>query len=131
RDLPGDPGIAVAALAEVVDLARGEVLYLPPGGIHAYQEGLGVELMGPSDNVLRGGLTEKHVDVAEFLAVADFEPGPAPRIAPRPDGSGAAYVPEGSGLALRVRSGEVDEVLDLDGPAIALVVRGAFRVGGR
>ncbi len=56
-------------------------MYLPAGNIHAYLDGLGIELMAPSDNVLRGGLTPKHVDVPELLRVLDFDgvPGAAPR----------------------------------------------------
>ena len=69
---PGDPGIIVALLMNHVKLAAGEGLYLPAGNIHAYLEGLGVEIMAASDNVLRGGLTPKHVDIAELQAVVDF-----------------------------------------------------------
>ena len=68
---PGDPGIAITLHAATSPLlAPGEVLYLPAGNIHAYVEGLGIELMAASDNVLRGGLTPKHVDVPELLVGA-------------------------------------------------------------
>ncbi|SDR81424.1 mannose-6-phosphate isomerase, class I [Agrococcus carbonis] len=77
---PGDPGILVALLLNRLSLAPGEALYLPAGNLHAYLEGLGIELMGPSDNVLRGGLTPKHVDVAELLAVVDPTPLADPRL---------------------------------------------------
>jgi len=70
---PGDPGILVALLMNHVTLQAGEGLFLPAGNIHAYLGGLGVEIMAASDNVLRGGLTPKHVDVAELLSVVDFE----------------------------------------------------------
>ena len=73
---PGDPGIVVALLMNLVTLRRGEGLFVPAGVLHAYLEGLGVELMAASDNVLRGGLTPKHIDVAELLAVLDPTPGP-------------------------------------------------------
>ena len=79
---PGDPGIAISLLLHTVELRPGEVLYLPAGNIHAYLEGLGIELMAASDNVLRGGLTPKHVDVPELLSVLDFRPLPAPYLAP-------------------------------------------------
>jgi len=69
---PGDPGIIIALLMNHVTLAAGEGLYLPAGNIHAYLEGLGVEIMAASDNVLRGGLTRKHVDVPELQSVVDF-----------------------------------------------------------
>ncbi len=69
---PSDPGIIVAMLMNHVTLRAGEALYLPAGNIHAYLCGLGVEIMAASDNVLRGGLTPKHIDVAELLSVVDF-----------------------------------------------------------
>jgi mannose-6-phosphate isomerase len=57
-----------------MELAPGEALYLPAGILHSYLEGVGLELMASSDNVLRGGLTTKHVDVPELLRVLSFEP---------------------------------------------------------
>ncbi|WP_306232658.1 mannose-6-phosphate isomerase, class I [Agrococcus beijingensis] len=93
RTHPGDPGIAIALLLNRVSLAPGEALFLPAGNLHAYLEGLGIELMGPSDNVLRGGLTPKHVDVRELLAVVDAAPLHEPRLAAvRLDGA-TAYRP--------------------------------------
>ena len=50
-------------------------MYIPPGELHAYLEGPGIELMANSDNVLRGGLTAKHVDVPELLRILDCSPG--------------------------------------------------------
>jgi mannose-6-phosphate isomerase len=67
----------------LVHLAPGEALYLGAGNLHAYLEGTGVEIMASSDNVLRGGLTKKHVDVPELLAVLDFANGPATPLLPR------------------------------------------------
>jgi mannose-6-phosphate isomerase len=82
RDYPKDPGVAIALLLNYVVLKPGEVLYLPAGNIHMYLHGLGIELMAASDNVLRGGLTPKHVDVPELLAVLDFRPVPVPFLLP-------------------------------------------------
>ena len=73
---PGDVGVVVALLMNLVRLEPGEALYLPAGNLHAYLEGTGVELMANSDNVLRGGLTRKHVDVPELMEVLDFSPVP-------------------------------------------------------
>ncbi len=70
---PGDPGVAVALLMNHVRLQPGQSLALPAGNIHAYLSGLGVEVMASSDNVLRGGLTQKHIDVDELEKVVDFE----------------------------------------------------------
>jgi mannose-6-phosphate isomerase len=75
---PADPGLLSALLLNHVTLRPGEAMYLGAGVPHAYFHGLGVELMANSDNVLRAGLTPKHIDVPELLAVADFratEPG--------------------------------------------------------
>lgn len=70
---PGDPGVLVALLLNHVHLAPGEAIWMPAGNLHAYLHGAGVELMAASDNVLRGGLTPKRVDVAELLNVLRFE----------------------------------------------------------
>ncbi|MEN9750966.1 MAG: mannose-6-phosphate isomerase, class [Actinomycetota bacterium] len=79
---PADPGIVIGAMLNRVVLDAGEALFLPAGNIHAYVHGLGIELMSASDNVLRGGLTTKHVDVDELIRIADFEPLVDPRLAP-------------------------------------------------
>ena len=79
---PGDPGIVVAMLLNLVILRRGQGVFVPAGVLHAYIEGLGVEIMAASDNVLRGGLTPKHIDVAELTAILDPRPGPAPVLDP-------------------------------------------------
>jgi mannose-6-phosphate isomerase len=70
---PGDPGVLVALLLNHVRLAPGEAIWMPAGNLHAYLRGAGVELMAASDNVLRGGLTPKRVDVGELLNVLVFE----------------------------------------------------------
>lgn len=70
---PGDPGVVVALLMNQVRLQPGQALALPAGNIHAYISGLGVEVMASSDNVLRGGLTQKHIDVNELERVVDFQ----------------------------------------------------------
>lgn len=72
---PDDPLALAPLLLEVVHLAPGDALHLPAGYLHAYLRGAGVELMAASDNVLRGGLTPKHIDVDELLAVLRPEPG--------------------------------------------------------
>ncbi|MFE7117824.1 mannose-6-phosphate isomerase, class I [Streptomyces sp. NPDC057654] len=73
RHYPGDPGVIAAMLLNYVRLQPGEALYLGAGVPHAYLDGLGVELMANSDNVLRCGLTPKHVDVPELLRIVRFE----------------------------------------------------------
>lgn len=73
---PGDVGVVSALLLNLVHLDTGEALYLGAGHLHAYLDGVGIEIMASSDNVLRGGLTKKHVDVAELMRVLDFADGP-------------------------------------------------------
>ncbi|KQU06284.1 mannose-6-phosphate isomerase [Rhodococcus sp. Leaf7] len=75
---PGDAGVLAALLLNRVTLQPGEALYLDAGNLHAYLRGTAVEIMANSDNVLRGGLTPKHVDVPELLRVLDFEPLASP-----------------------------------------------------
>jgi len=126
---PGDAGIAVSVLLNHVRLDAGEALFLPAGNIHCYLTGVGVELMGPSDNVLRGGLTPKHVDVAELLRVLDFTPGPVPYLHPAPSGCAAIYRPQGADIALaRLAGGQAR--LTLGGPAIVLCDGSGLRVDG-
>ena len=64
-----------ALLMNRITLRPNEALYLPAGNLHAYLSGGGVEIMANSDNVMRGGLTPKHIDVTELLRVVDFTPG--------------------------------------------------------
>ena len=71
---PGEPSVAVALLLNLVELLPGEALRLDAGNLHAYLAGSGVELMGASDNVVRGGLTSKPVDVDLLLATIDPTP---------------------------------------------------------
>ncbi|MFB6482832.1 mannose-6-phosphate isomerase, class I [Streptomyces virginiae] len=71
---PGDPGVIAAMLLNHVRLQPGEAMFLGAGVPHAYLDGLGVELLANSDNVLRAGLTPKHVDVPELLKIVKFEP---------------------------------------------------------
>jgi mannose-6-phosphate isomerase len=73
---PGDAGALAPLFLNRVVLAPGEALFLPAGELHAYLEGVGVEIMGSSDNVLRGGLTPKHVDLPELLRVLHWRGGP-------------------------------------------------------
>ena len=69
---PGDIGVLCAMLLNLVCLRPGEAMFLPARQLHAYLDGVGIELMANSDNVLRGGLTCKHVDIPELLRVLSF-----------------------------------------------------------
>jgi mannose-6-phosphate isomerase len=75
---PGDAGVLASSLLNRLVLAPGEAIFLPAGNLHAYLSGAGVEILANSDNILRGGLTPKHVDVPELLRVLDFSCGDMP-----------------------------------------------------
>lgn len=106
---PGDIGTAAPLYLNLVQLQPGEALFLAAGELHAYLEGLGVELMANSDNVLRGGLTVKHVDIPELLRTLSFS-GAKPEII-RGEASGpvlryASPAPEFSLFRIGLAKGE-------------------------
>ncbi|MDN5746961.1 MAG: mannose-6-phosphate isomerase, class I [Pseudonocardia sp.] len=131
---PGDAGVLAALLLHRITLAPGEALYLPAGNLHAYLSGAAVELMANSDNVLRGGLTPKHVDVPELLRVLDFT-APAPSVMvgrPDPDGEGwLRYDTPAREFLLRRYEGGPDAgetTVPGDGPRILVCTGGAAGV---
>jgi mannose-6-phosphate isomerase len=73
EDYPDDIGVLSPILLNLICLEPGQAMFLDAGELHAYLEGTGIELMANSDNVLRGGLTPKHVDVSELLRILKFE----------------------------------------------------------
>ena len=75
EEYPGDMGVLSPIFLNLVRLEPQQAMYLPAGELHGYLEGVGIELMANSDNVLRGGLTPKHIDVQELLAVLNFTDG--------------------------------------------------------
>lgn len=123
---PGDAGVLVSLLLNFVQLQPGEAIYLGAGNVHAYLRGLGVEIMATSDNVLRAGLTPKHVDVDELLAITDFTPLPDPRW-PRAGTAFDVPVPDFRLLVLG-EDDEIDDVLAVEAPRIVLVTGGDVRV---
>jgi len=124
---PGDVGLIGALLLNHVVLAPGQALYLPAGNLHAYLEGTGIEIMASSDNVLRGGLTPKYVDVAELIACLDFTDGPAPVLEPEGDIATYATPAEDFELTrLRMRGAHVE--LPHGGPEILLVLEGRLEL---
>jgi mannose-6-phosphate isomerase len=128
---PGDAGVLAAVLLQRVTLAPGEALYLPAGNLHAYLSGAAVELMANSDNVLRGGLTPKHVDVPELLRVLDFAAPASPVRHGTPDGGWIRYDTPAREFLLRRWEGGPDggEVaVPGGGPRIMLCTAGAASV---
>lgn len=100
---PGDASVVVTLLLNRVTLRPGEALHLTAGNLHAYLSGAGIELMGASDNVVRGGLTEKHVDVDELLSILD----PTPLTHPVMVGAHGRYpLPEAGCELLQIEPGQ-------------------------
>lgn len=129
---PGDAGVLAALLLNRITLEPGQGLFLAAGSLHAYLRGIGVEIMANSDNVLRGGLTPKHVDVPELLRVLDFEPLRLPIIEPEPAGPGSfRYRTPAPEFALRrFELPEAAEPMEIPrtGPGIMLVTAGTVRL---
>ena len=152
---PSDPGVLCALLLNHIRLEPGEGIYLDAGQLHAYVHGFGVEIMANSDNVLRGGLTSKHIDVPELVRVLSFDPLEDPVMSPTPltysgDGKGdsqpgvrGVYYPTpapefllqrwelepGQSVAVSsVAAGGQLLAETLEGPAIVLCTRGAVQV---
>lgn len=130
---PGDVGVLAALLLNVVTLAPGEAAFLRAGQLHAYLSGLGVEIMANSDNVLRGGLTPKHVDVAELVRVLDFSSLANPRTQAKPiDAHGVEFDLPVDSFKVRMYQLADGEELRVagDGPAIVLCTSGALQRDG-
>jgi mannose-6-phosphate isomerase len=129
---PADPGVLVALLLNRVRLAAGEAIWMPAGNLHAYLRGTGVEVMAASDNVLRGGLTPKHVDVAELLRVLRFEVLDRPVVAPREVADGVVTwpVPVDDFALHRVTVGDrrPEVTLAVPGPRVVLCTAGRITV---
>ncbi|MEU1514484.1 mannose-6-phosphate isomerase, class I [Streptomyces sp. NPDC005811] len=130
---PGDPGVIAAMLLNHVRLQPGEALFLGAGIPHAYLDGLGVEIMANSDNVLRCGLTPKHVDVPELLRIVRFEPGDPGVLRPEasPDGEEVYETPIDEFRLSRyvLPEGSAPHDLTRETPQILLCTAGTVRAG--
>jgi mannose-6-phosphate isomerase len=122
---PGDPGVVISLMCNHLKLAPGEAVFLPAGNLHAYLCGAGVEVMASSDNVLRGGLTRKHVDLAALMEVLDFSDGKVPVLHPVLGPGGLRYpVPVEEFDLTRCELGEQPGVLTTRGPQVLLCTEG-------
>ncbi len=88
KQYPDDIGAIAPLFLRVIELSAGQALFLGPGELHAYLQGTGLEIMASSDNVLRGGLTPKHVDPAELTRVLQFVPSDAEILSPTRQSTG-------------------------------------------
>lgn len=134
---PADPGVLAAMLLNRISLQPGQALYLGAGNLHAYLYGTGVEIMASSDNVLRGGLTTKHVDVPELLRVLDFTPVALADLSPTVRNLNAERIYLTPAADFRLSRVELDGTglvhassisFDMPGPQILLTTAGAIEV---
>lgn len=130
---PGDTGALVALMLNHIELEPGEAIFLPAGNLHAYLSGLGLEVMAASDNVIRGGLTSKHIDKAELCRIADFSELAEPVVGTRKLAEGLVEYPVAAS-EFRVYRADVSGsnlLADLDLPAGAVIacVSGEVAVG--
>ncbi len=123
---PDDRGILASLLLNPVTLSAGEAMYVPAGCVHAYLSGLAVEVMASSDNVVRAGMTPKHVDARTLLDIIDVRPAPPIRLAPERSRPGVEvfYAPvEDFEMAVITVAGNAIE-LGGSGPRVVLAIEG-------
>jgi mannose-6-phosphate isomerase len=126
---PGDPAIIAPLYLNLITLNPGEAMNIPAGILHAYVHGFGVELMANSDNVLRGGLTPKHIDVKELTGILRFTPFKPEILSPSPGehAPGLSRYPSPCrefSLTGITGNGSGETALSGNGPAIVLVTGG-------
>jgi mannose-6-phosphate isomerase len=122
---PGDIGIVAALLLRHAVLQPGEAMFMPAGGLHAYLRGTCIELLANSDNVVRAGLTGKHIDVPELLSLLD--PAlPVPTLTPTRPAPGVAIYDAGVPEFRLYRIDLRDDPMDFPGagPRILLCTSG-------
>ena len=124
----GDPGVFSPLLLNVIHLKPGQAVYLKPCVLHAYIAGNGVELMNNSDNVLRGGLTSKHVDLDELEKVMNpdsYLPKPMDSVV---DEGGRHFVCEGGFTLTLMENGQFRNTIS--GPKFMICTEGEADVNG-
>jgi mannose-6-phosphate isomerase len=129
-EFPDDIGAVLALLLNLVRLHPGQAAFLPAGRVHAYLHGAGIELMASSDNVLRCGLTVKHVDVPELLRIVDFTPTAGELVQPETDGLLTRFPVPVSDFELNLLRPRADQHAELPaaGPRILICTSGSVRV---
>ncbi len=120
---PVRPDVVVMLLLNLFQLSPGEAVYVAPGQVHAYLDGLTIEIMASSDNVLRGGLTAKHVDVPAFLAMVDCTPGSPSRFEGVVNGPITSWTPPIDDFLLRrIECGAGYETLEVATPLVLFAI---------
>ncbi|MBN2873522.1 MAG: mannose-6-phosphate isomerase, class I, partial [Spirochaetales bacterium] len=92
-EYPGDIGALAPISMNLFELKPGQALNLAAGQPHAYLSGNAIEIMANSDNVLRGGLTSKHIDIPELISTLSFDSASVTPLAPAADPGGFMRYP--------------------------------------
>lgn len=121
---PQDTGALVALMLNLVELKPGQAIFLPAGNLHAYLSGLGFEVMAASDNVIRGGLTPKHVDKQQLLLVSEFTELTNPLLETKKLAEGLVEypVPVADFKLYRAELSAANLLADIDLPSGAMIV---------
>jgi mannose-6-phosphate isomerase len=129
---PDDPAILAPLYLNLITLRKGEAMSIPAGILHAYVRGFGLELMANSDNVLRSGLTPKHIDLGELTAILRFAPFKPEILRPAAAGEGLeAYPSPFREFSLyRLHGRDPGAPFPLRGPAILLTLEGELSIPG-
>jgi mannose-6-phosphate isomerase len=129
---PDDPAVISPLYLNIFQLEPGEAVFLNPGTLHAYIHGFGVELMANSDNVLRGGLTPKHIDLDELQKVLDFKPCMPEILKPQSQSLRYAYPTPCREFSLSVMHGTGEETSFCEkGPVICIITSGELEIQGK
>jgi mannose-6-phosphate isomerase len=129
---PADPGVVGVLLLNYLTLHPLEGLYVRPGQIHAYLHGTGIEVLGGSDNVIRGGLTPKHVSAEQLRAILSVDAA-APAVVAAvasTDGSQTWPTPQPEFELRRQQIGAMQHLVP-GGPAVLLCLEGKLEIGDR
>ncbi len=130
QQFPGDVGALAPLFLNVVELESGQALYQPARTLHAYLSGFGLELMANSDNVLRGGLTSKNMDIPELIKNLDFVHCSPEVLEPVSSGNGTKrYITPALEFDLSLSTSADSEPVMVPadpGPRIAIVLEGSF-----
>jgi len=127
---PGDPAILSPLFLNIFTLQPGQAVFIPSGVLHAYLSGFGVELMASSDNVLRGGLTPKHIDTGELMNILYFVPFIPQIITPPSSTAWFCYNTPCGDFSLSMMKGEGREkAFPVKGPVICIITEGRLSAG--
>jgi mannose-6-phosphate isomerase len=129
---PGDPGVVGVLLLNYLTLHPLQGLYVRPGQIHAYLHGTGIEVLGGSDNVIRGGLTPKHVSAVELRAILSVDAAvPALVAAMASTDGGQTWPTPQPEFEVRRQQISAMERLAPGGPSVLLCLEGTLEIGDR